>query len=191
MGERKTRGSRKLLLESSAPLRRALPAAAAGVGDDERGPGGASVLLGLPPRGVHLLGLDDDEALDLGEHAEQGGRGAVLDGAVAAAEAHGLERAAVEAARPREAPHQRDVQLGAPRHRHPRLERVERAPAHPLTLSPPCGGGGGGRNPRPVEEKASAGEDFAGGKKEGSLIGFVGWAASYNRPFDSMGPYVN
>jgi hypothetical protein len=54
----------------------------------------------------------------------------VLDGAVAAAEAHGLERAAVEAPCPREAPHQRDVQPGTPRHRHTRLERIERAPAH-------------------------------------------------------------
>jgi hypothetical protein len=34
----------------------------------------------------------------------------VLDGAVAAAKAHGLERAAVEAPRPGKPPHQRDVQ---------------------------------------------------------------------------------
>jgi hypothetical protein len=100
------------------------------VGDDERGSGRAPLRLGLLARVVHLLGLDGDEALHLGEHPEERRRGAVLDGAVAAAEAHGLERAAVEAPRPGEAPHQRDVQPGTPRHRHPRLERVERAPAH-------------------------------------------------------------
>jgi len=100
------------------------------VGDDKRRPGRASLLLCLPPRVIHLLGLDDDETLDLGEHSEERRRGTVLDGAVTAAEAHGLERAAVEAPRPREPPHQRDVQPRAPRHRYPRLERVERAPAH-------------------------------------------------------------
>lgn len=71
------------------------------MGDDERGSGRAPLRLGLLPRVVHLLGLDGDEALHLGEHSEQRRRGAVLDGAVAAAEAHGLERAAVEAARAR------------------------------------------------------------------------------------------
>lgn len=111
--------------------------------DDERGPERAALLVGLLPRVVHLLGLDDDEALDLGEHAEEGGRGAVLDGAVAAAEAHGLQGAAVELARPGQPAHKRDVQLRAPRHRHARLEGVERAPAHLASLStagsaPPC-----------------------------------------------------
>lgn len=105
------------------------------MGDDERRPGRAAQLVGLPPRVVHLLGLDDDEALDLREHAEEGGRGAVLDGAVAAAEAHGLEGAAVELPRPGEAAHQRDVQPRAPLHRHPGLERVEGAPAHLLAPS--------------------------------------------------------
>ena len=100
------------------------------MGDDERGSERAPLRLGLLPHVVHLLGLDSDEALHLGEHPEERRRGAVLDGAVAAAEAHGLERAAVQAPRPREAPHQRDVQPGTPRHRHPRLERIERTPAH-------------------------------------------------------------
>lgn len=120
------------------------------VGDDERGSGRASLLLGLLPGVVHLLGLDDDEALHLGEHSEERWRGAVLDGAVAAAEAHGLERAAVEAPRPWETPHQRDVQPGTPCHRHPGLERVERATAHlrvplPATSFRSWRGGCGGR----------------------------------------------
>ena len=104
------------------------------VGDDERGPGRAALLVGQLPRVVHLLGLDDDEALDLREHPQEGGRGAVLDGAVAAAEAHGLQGAAVELARPGEATHQRDVEARAPLHGHLGLERVERAPAHRLDL---------------------------------------------------------
>lgn len=78
----------------------------------------------------------EGEEGDLVEHAEEGGGGAVGDGAVAAAEAHGLQGAAVEAPRPREAPHQRYVQPRTPRDRRPRPERVERAPAHPQTLKP-------------------------------------------------------
>jgi hypothetical protein len=104
------------------------------VGDDQLRPGRAALLLGLLPRVVHFLGLDDDEALDLGEHAEERRRSTVLDGAVAAAEAHGLQRAAVETPRARQPAHKRDVQPRAPGHRHPRLEGVKRAPAH---LRPP------------------------------------------------------
>lgn len=58
------------------------------------------------------------------------------DGAVAAAEAHGFEGAPVEAAGSRETAHQRDVKPRAPLDRHPRLERIERAPAHPHDDSP-------------------------------------------------------
>lgn len=70
--------------------------------------------------------------MDLVEHAEEGGGGAVEDGAVEAAEARGLEGEAVEAAGSRETTHQRDVQARAPLDRHLRLERIERAPAHLL-----------------------------------------------------------
>lgn len=69
-------------------------------------------------------------ARDLVEHAEEGGGVPVSNGTVAAAEAHRVKGAAVEAAGAREAAHQRDVEPRAPLDRHPRLERIERAPAH-------------------------------------------------------------
>jgi hypothetical protein len=41
------------------------------VGDDEQGSGRAPLRFGLVASSVHLLGLDGDEALYLGEHSEQ------------------------------------------------------------------------------------------------------------------------
>lgn len=72
---------------------------------------------------------------DLIEHADERGGGAVNYSAVASAEAHGVESAAMELASAGETTHQRDVQPGAPLDRNASFEGIERASGH-LSSSP-------------------------------------------------------